>query len=105
MQHSDIENLTPDEISLQFGPAVVAEEIDTWKDVYGIEERYKAKFCGVNDGKYWLTQVLDEWQEDGRSPAEFLAALARQAKSRPYADCNFLKKPFLEACRDIGIFR
>ena len=28
------------------------EEIETWKDVYGIEERYKAKCCGESDGKY-----------------------------------------------------
>ncbi|KQZ28068.1 HNH endonuclease [Duganella sp. Root1480D1] len=98
----DIAKLTPAEITLQFGPATVTEEIDTWKDVYGIEERYKAKLCGENDGKYWITQVLDEWKEDGRDPAEFLTTLARQAQSRPYAECNFLKKSFLDACKKIG---
>jgi hypothetical protein len=100
----DIANLTPAEITLQFGPAAFAEELDTWKDVYGIEERYKAKLCGENDGKYWITQVLDEWKEDGREPAEFLTTLARQANSRPYAECNFLKKSFLDACKKIGAF-
>jgi hypothetical protein len=61
-----------------------------------------AKLCGENDGKYWITQVLDEWNEDGRNPAEFLATLARQAESRPYAECNFLKKSFLDACKKVG---
>lgn len=103
LQHSDIAKLTSADITLQFGPAVVAEEIDTWKDVYGIEERYKAKLCGENDGKYWLTQVLDECQAYDKQPADILAMRAQQAQSRPYADCNFLRKPFLDACQQIGV--
>ncbi|MEG6304300.1 hypothetical protein UXP06_06815 [Enterobacter ludwigii] len=105
LQTSDIANLAPNDIDLQFGPNAVAEEIDTWKDIYGIEERYKAKFCGENDGKYWLTQVLDEWKEDGKNPSDFLRTLARQTRSRPYADCNFLRKPFLDACEARGLFQ
>lgn len=105
LQSSDIANLTPADITLQFGPAAVTEEIDTWKDVYGIEERYKAKFCDESAGKYWLTQVLDEWREDGRDPYDFLATLARQTRSRPYADCNFLRKPFLDACEARGLLQ
>ena len=104
LQHSDIANLTPMDVSLQFGPAALSEKINTWKDVYGIEERYKAKFCAENDGKYWLTQALDEWQWSGRSPSDFLTTLARQAIKKPYAECNFLKKPFLDACKQVGIF-
>lgn len=103
-QHSDITKLTPANITLEFGPAAISQEIDTWKDVYGIEERYKAKLCGENDGKYWLMQVLDEWKEDGRDPADFMATLARQVQKKPYAECNFLKKPFLDACQQIGFF-
>ncbi|MBS1766974.1 MAG: hypothetical protein JST05_06170 [Acidobacteria bacterium] len=104
LQHSDIENLQPADIQMQFGPAAVTEEIETWKDVYGIEERYKAKLCGENDGKYWLTQVLDECQAYDKQPADILAMRAQQAQKRPYADCNFLRTPFLEACQQIGVF-
>ncbi len=103
LQNSDIENLKPADVQMQFGPAAVTEEIETWKDVYGIEERYKAKFCGENDGKYWLEQALGEWSERGHDAAKFLATLARQTRSRPYADCNFLKMPFLEACQVRGV--
>lgn len=71
--------------------------------MYGIEERYKAKLCGENDGKYWLTQVLDECAAYGKQPADILTMRAQQAQSRPYADCNFLRKPFLDACQQIGI--
>lgn len=104
LSHKDIENLTPKDVSIQFGPHDIHDEIETWKDVYGIEERYKAKFCSENDGKYWLTQVLDEWQNDGKSPADYLITLARHTAIKPFADCNFLKKPFLEACQGAGLF-
>lgn len=105
LQHADIDRLKPADITLQFGPVALAEELDTWKEVYGIEERYKAKLSGENDGKYWLAQVMDEWKEDGRDPAEFLSALARQTRNRPFAECNFLKRPFLEACEIAGLFQ
>ena len=104
-KHSDITKLTPGDITLQFGPATVAEEIETWKDVYGIEERYKAKLCAENDGKYWLTQVLDECQAYYKQPADIMAMRAQQAQIRPYADCNFLRKPFLDACEQIGLLK
>ena len=103
LQHSDIEKLQPADVQMQFGPAAITEEIETWKDVYGIEERYKAKLCGENDGKYWLMQILDECQTYYKKPSEILAMRVQQAQSRPYADCNFLRKPFLEACQKIGV--
>lgn len=103
LQHSDIDNLKPADVQMQFGPAAITEEIETWKDVYGIEERYKARICGGNDGKYWLMQVRDECQAYDMPPADILAVRVRHAQLQPYADCNFLRKPFLEACQRIGI--
>lgn len=104
LNSTDIERLKPTEIQLSFGPAAIQEEIETWKEVYGIDERYKAKCFSTSDGKYWLTQVFDEWQETGREPAEFLNTLRRQAGKSPLADCNFLKMPFLEGCQRAGVF-
>lgn len=103
LEHADMDKLMPADITMQFGPAALVEELDTWKDVYGIEERYKAKLCGKNDGKYWLTQVLDECQAYGKQPVDILTMRAQQAQSRPYADCNFLRMPFLDACRQISV--
>lgn len=101
----DIDKLTPEDISLDFGPPVLAEPIETWRDVYAIDERYKAKLCAENDGKYWLVQALDEWDEDGRRPADFMRVLSRQAQRAPFAQCNFLKEPFLKACDVAGLLR
>jgi len=28
--------------------------------VFGIEEHYKAKLCGHNEGKAWLVQIIEE---------------------------------------------
>lgn len=104
LNNHDFENITPDDVALEFGPAALAEEIETWKDVYGIEERYKAKCCSNSDGKEWLVQVLDEWSEDGRSPEDFLKTLTRSTVRAPFADSNFLKKAFLEGCQRAGLF-
>lgn len=104
LQHSDIQKLTPADITLQFGPVALSEKIDTWKDVYGIEERYKAKLCSETDGKYWLTQVFDECRAYEMQPADVLNLRRQLARKSPYADCNFLRKPFLDACHQIGLF-
>lgn len=104
LDNCDIAKLRSNDINLQFGPAAIAEEIETWKDVYGIEERFKAKLCGENDGKYWLTQVLDECRAYGNLPSQILAMRMVQAQAQPYADCNFLRAPFLDACQRVGAF-
>ena len=102
LQHADIENLTPADIHLTFGPANVGEQIDTWKDVYGIEERYKAKFCS-NDSRDWLEQVRILHRDHNLAPTAYLVSLDKQVQQSPVANCNFLKKPFLEACQSVGL--
>lgn len=92
------------DIELTFGPEELREQITTWDDVYGIQERYKAKCCRENDHKYWIEQILDEWREDDRKPDDFLKALSRSTEKKPYAEANFLKAPFLNACKKAGLF-
>ncbi len=110
LRHSDVDNLAPEDITLQFGPPALNEEIATWKDVYGIEERYRGKLLD-GDGKAWLQEILDEWRwkdepagGGGKSPDEYLRDLARHAKRSPYTSDNFLKNGFLQACKDAGLF-
>lgn len=110
LQHSDIEKLTPADISLQFGPTGLDEKIDTWMDVYGIVERYRGKLLG-GDGKAWLVEVLDEWRwndktagVEGKMPDEYLRDVSRHTNKSPYANANFLKNGFLQGCKKVGLF-
>jgi hypothetical protein len=49
---SNIDRIVPADIEIEFSAPGREEELEAWKDVFGIEERYKAKCCGKNDGKY-----------------------------------------------------
>lgn len=53
-------NLHPDGIDLHITAPGREEEVEGWKEVFGIEERYKAKLCGKNDGKAWLQNITEE---------------------------------------------
>jgi hypothetical protein len=38
--------------------------------VFGIEERYKAKLCGHDEGKAWLVQIIDQAADALMTPTE-----------------------------------
>lgn len=99
----DIAKLCPSGITLKVMASGRDEEVESWKDVFGIEERYKAKCCAKNDGKYWLVQALNECANAGITPQEILQKIERNAQENPWAEANFLKKPFLLACQDAGL--
>jgi hypothetical protein len=104
LDHSDWEHIQPGDISLTFGPESIQDEITTWKEIYGIEERYKDKCCSEDHGKEWMVQILDEWREDERPPAEYMKTLDRHTRRKPFSDLRFLKKAFLDACQEAGLF-
>lgn len=99
---TDIDRLTPADIQVTFGPANAYEEIETWKEVYGIEERYKAKCCGA-DAKDWLELVRVLRDAHGIAPEASLAAVQQQAAKAPVANSNFLRRAFLEGCQRAGL--
>lgn len=108
--HSDLSKITPQDVTIAYGPNAEQEEITTWREVYKIDERYKAVCCG-SEGKEWLQQILDEWEEhrgdpqdDGRTPDKFMERLEKDYQRNPFAETRFLKKAYLEACREKGLF-
>lgn len=103
LKTKDVTNLQPNNIDLQLTAPGREEEVETWKDVFGIEERYKAKFCAKNDGKDWLQSIVNEAGNYGLTSDELLDRVFRAADKTPYAGANFLKKPFLTACKSAGI--
>lgn len=100
---ADIDKLTPADIQIAFGPPDVHEEIATWIDVYGIDERYKAKCCS-GDAKDWLEQIRILRDAHGIAPDASLANVQQQAEKAPVANSNFLKRAFLEGCQRAGLF-
>ena len=105
LKSADIDKLCPTDIDLQITAPGKDEEVEAWKEIFGIEERYKAKCCGKNDGKYWLAQAVEECANVAKTAQEMLQAIEKTAAAAPWAECNFLKKPFLMACRDAGLIR
>jgi len=99
----EIDNLTPQDINIQFGPAALREEISTWNELFSIEERYKAVCCSA-EGQYWVQQVREANENYGLAPRDFLQGKLRESVRKPYQETNFLRKPFLEACDALHIF-
>ncbi|MCK5543318.1 MAG: hypothetical protein KAI40_11560 [Desulfobacterales bacterium] len=96
-------NLKQEDIEIAFMPEEVSEEIKTWDDLFGITKRYKS-FCAGADGKYWFSQIMDECENYGKTAIEFYKIKNKEAGKHPYSDTNFLRKPYLEACYNIGLF-
>lgn len=106
----DIHNLQPTDIDLQITCIGHSEEISSWSEVFGIEERYRAKCLEKNEGMYWYQQIESEYlnaqTELGGSftKAQWIQFQINSARRTPYAQANFLKAAFLEACLRAGVF-
>jgi hypothetical protein len=100
----DVEHLTPTDLQLTFGPSTVNEELETWKDIYNIEERYKAKCCSQNGSKYWIEELRIQCYNYKFTPEVVLTTTRQVSENSPFADSNFLKVAFLEACHRIGMW-
>lgn len=103
LNNPDIDRLTPADLQLTFGPAAVHEEIETWKEMYGIDERYKAKCCD-SDAKDWLEQLRILRDTHGIAQDASLATVQQQTAIARVANSNFLKLAFLEGCQRAGLF-
>lgn len=97
-----IDRLTPADIQLTFGPTAVMQEIETWRDLYGIDERYKAKCC-ESDAMDWLEGFRILRNDRYFTPDTYLDIVQQETAISPYANINFLKKAFLEGCQRAGL--
>jgi hypothetical protein len=95
-----VADLLPQNLKLELASPGREEEVETWRDVFGIDERYKAKLCGESEGIAWLQQMVEERENVDLTRDQLLAATFSYAERSPFADTNFLKKPFLMACQN-----
>ncbi|ACT09030.1 conserved hypothetical protein [Dickeya chrysanthemi Ech1591] len=94
---------TKQEISVNLSCTGYDEEIETWDRLYKIRERYAAK-CLSSSGTYWLQRILDENKNYPQSSQDALNKELEQCENYPWHESNFIKKPFLEACQQAGVF-
>ena len=97
----DVSNLERKDIDLRLTSPGRDEEVATWSQVFGIQERYKALLCEA--GVAWLDQILDPGYPGTRD--QRLDQALRFAERFPFLEANFLKAPFLLACKSAGIIR
>lgn len=77
------------------------EKVNTWTQLYNIHSRYKDELTNEGSGKYWLVQFLEELPLAVRE--EEFQRLPEKLINSKYKDKNFLKVPFLQACRVEGL--
>ncbi len=100
---SDRTQFTPNTVNVKVDSSPFPEEVTTWNELFGIENRYTAKCCSKSGGLYWHKQVLDECVNYERTPRQMLLAELASASNSPWAQCNFLKKAFLEGLDRTGV--
>ena len=55
------------------------------------------------DGKYWRVPALAECATAETKPQEILEKIERNAQANPWAEANFIKRPFLLACQNADL--
>ncbi|MCG8373858.1 MAG: hypothetical protein MI700_10010 [Balneolales bacterium] len=108
LKSSDIDNLEPDDIDIKLESNGHDEQIESWKRVFGIEERYLAILCAKHGGKEWFADVYDHFENakvlsDIQKADEYYHKVIR-ATTRNDCDAEMiLKRKFLEKCRSNGL--
>lgn len=98
---ADINQLANNDVIFSFGPASKQEEIDVWREIYKIDERYAAKIAQMK----YIFEDIRHATENGRcSQGEYYSIKLEECDRNPFQDRQFLKKAFLEACKEKGLW-
>lgn len=110
LRNPDIKTLRNGEIGITTTCTGKNEEIESWMEVFGIEERYRAKLLANHAGRRWYIDLTDGihnarklLKNDSLGKADWYNFLINQCNEDLLADCSFLKKPFYEECARINI--
>jgi len=108
LKTKDIKNINPTNIEIKINTLNMDEKINSWKRVFGIDERYKALICSNNGGKSWFNLVYDDYENASVlgniiNPNNYYKMKIRETITAPYTDYGFIKGPFLEECKKIGL--
>ncbi len=109
LKTSDILKIKPKDVELEIKLTGFDEEIEAWKRVFGIDERYKALISSKNVGIDWFQMVNEGYKNaiaigQTLTKKEFLDMKLFEAKYNLKAENGFLKSVFLEECESMGLF-
>ncbi|ANW96017.1 hypothetical protein AXE80_06855 [Wenyingzhuangia fucanilytica] len=109
LKSNNIQNIEPNDLVLKIECAEYDEEIEAWKRVFGIDERYKALICNESEGNVWFNMIVDGYnnaiaQGYSGSKKDFLNMKLFDTKHTPLSSYGFIKSVFLEKCDELGLF-
>lgn len=90
--------ITKENVSLSYGPDSLQSEITSWREIYGIDERYQVK-CSGADAKDWMEQSRILKDKRKLSISDQIEDLREATGEDALANSNFLKLAFLEGCQ------
>jgi len=101
----NIDNLKPSDMELNIFSIKFREQVDTWKDVFRIDERYKAKIASKKSAKAWLSEAHTTMNhtQTPMSREEYIELLEINARDSPYTKDYLWEIPFIKECKRKGI--
>ena len=101
----NIDNLQPSDMELNIFSIKFREQVNTWKDVFRIDERYKAKIASKKSAKAWLAEVHTAMYHTltPNNREEYIELLEINALGSPYTKDYLWEVPFIKECKRKGI--
>lgn len=96
---ADLINLTPQDIDIDITSNNSPVKVTRWKEIFGIEERYKAICCDESAFKGWLEEYNMFTQVSDISFDNYIAT----KNMNKYLNQKFLESAYLKGCRNIGV--
>jgi hypothetical protein len=113
LKSNDIHNLEITQIDIHIKTVDTfshLQQIEGWKEVYGIDERYKARILSKRGAKKWYAELqeISNFRKLTGDPSKTVSDLYKMKIKESSADLldngNFIKKAFLEECNRKALF-
>lgn len=96
---NDIQNLNFIDITVQITCNNSEEKVERWKEIFSIEERYKAICCEEAAYKGWLEEYRSLKACTNMSFDDYI----RSKSINRHLNKKFLEAAYLKACRNVGV--
>lgn len=112
LNNKDIVNLSSDDININFtsiNSYSHLDQLESWNETFGIDERYKAKILGKRGANKWYQEFaelenLKKLEPENEATFQRLYEMKmNEINADPLDNGNFIKKAFLEECKNIGL--